>query len=159
MKKINKENIIAFIKKNKKPLIIFGVVIIALIIGLIVSSTFNKEQDNPKKEEEIIANTNPGVIKDEEYEGLKFSNISLITQNGYSTFTADVTNITESDNNISDVNIVLQDKNGKTVITLRGNIGETLKANETRTITAVTKGKFGNVTDKEIIQYENTAQE
>lgn len=157
MKKLKKEDIIEFAKKYKIQLIIFLVVIIALIIGLIISFGFDKEQIAKNDDQGIVANTAADVIKEETYEGLKFTNISLITEKGYSTFSADVTNTTQNDSNISDVNIVLKDKNGNDIITLRGNIGEPLKPNETKTITAVTKGNLKDVTSKEIIQYENTA--
>lgn len=157
MKKLKKEDIIEFAKKYKIQLIIFLVVIIALIIGLIISFGFDKEQIAKNDDQGIVANTSADVIKEETYEGLKFTNISLITEKGYSTFSADVTNTTQNESNINDVNIVLKDKNGNDIITLRGNIGEPLKPNETKTITAVTKGNLKDVTSKEIIQYENTA--
>ena len=158
MKKINKENIISFVKKYKLYLIIFLVVVIALIVGLIISFGFDKEEISVAEEPGIVANTSEDVVKEETYEGLQFSNISLITENGYTTFTADVTNTSDTDSTISDVDILLQDKDGNEVITLRGNIGEPLKSNETRTITAVTKGDLKNVTAKVITKYENTAQ-
>ena len=158
MKKINKENIISFVKKYKLYLIIFLVVVIALIIGLIISFGFDKEEISVAEEPGIVANTSEDVVKEETYEGLQFSNISLITENGYTTFTADVTNTSDTDSTISDVDILLQDKDGNEVITLRGNIGEPLKPNETRTITAVTKGDLKDVTAKVITKYENTAQ-
>ena len=160
MKKFDKANAIDFIKRNKIHLIIFVVVIIALIIGLIVSFNMDDKKENITKNEEegMVANTNAGIIAETTYQGLKFSNISLISEDGYSTFSADVTNTATTDSNISDVNIVLKDKNGKEIITLRGNIGEPLKPNESRTITAVTKGKFKEATTKEIAAYESVAR-
>ena len=158
MNKLNKENIISFIKKYKLYLIIFLVVVIALIVGIIISFKFNKEKISIAKEPKIVANTKEGIIKEETYENLKFNNISLITEDGYTTFTADVTNTSAENSTISDVDIVLQDKDGNEVITLRGNIGEPLKPNETRTITSVTKGELKDVTTKIIAKYENTAQ-
>ena len=158
MNKLNKENIISFIKKYKLYLIIFLVVVIALIVGIIISFKFNKEKISIAKEPKIVANTKEGVIKEETYENLTFNNISLITEDGYTTFTADVTNTSAENSTISDVDIVLQDKDGNEVITLRGNIGEPLKPNETRTITSVTKGELKDVTTKIIAKYENTAQ-
>lgn len=160
MKKFDKAKAIDFIKRNKIPLIIFLVVIVALIIGLIVSFNIGGKSDNITKNEEegMVANTNEGIISETTYEGLQFSNISLISENGYSTFSADVTNTTTTNSNISDVNIILKDKNGNEIITLRGNIGEPLAPNETRTITAVTKGKFANATTKEIAAYESVAR-
>ena len=158
MNKLNKENIISFIKKYKLYLIIFLVVVIALIVGIIISFKFNKEKISIAKEPKIVANTKEGIIKEEIYENLTFNNISLITEDGYTTFTTDVTNTSAENSTISDVDIVLQDKDGNEVITLRGNIGEPLKPNETRTITSVTKGELKDVTTKIIAKYENTAQ-
>ena len=157
MKTVSKNDFRHFLKKNKIPLLIFLVVIIALIVGLIISFGFRKEKIGLAKNDNqgASANTSQNVIKEETYENLKFSNVSLITENGYSTFTADVTNISTNNSDISDVDIVLQDKDGNEVITLRGNIGEPLKPNETRTITAVTKGELKNVTAKAIAKYEN----
>ena len=154
---MNKEKIFLFIKKYKIQIIIFLTVIIALIIGLIISFNFKKVKTIMKKDQDITANTNAEVIKEETYEGLVLNNISLITENGYSTFTADVTNTNQTDSNIKDINIVLKDKKGNIVITLRGHIGENLKSNEKRTITAVTKGNLNNVYSKEIKAYENAA--
>ncbi len=160
MKKIDKQKAMDFMKRNKIPLIIFAVVIIALIIGLIVSFNMGDKKDNLTKNEEegMVANTNEGIINETTYQNLQFSNISLISENGYSTFSADVTNTSTTDSDVSDVNIVLKDKDGNEIITLRGNIGEPLKPNETRTITAVTKGKFDNATTKEIVAYESVAR-
>ena len=157
MKTVSKNDFRQFLKKNKIPLLIFLVVIIALIVGLIISFGFRKEKIGLAKNDNqgASANTSQNVIKEETYKNLKFSNVSLITENGYSTFTADVTNISTNNSDISDVDIVLQDKDGNEVITLRGNIGEPLKPNETRTITAVTKGELKNVTAKAIAKYEN----
>lgn len=156
MKKSKKQNIMNIIKKHKMPLIALLVVIVSLVIGLIISFGFEKEKlaaNNNNNEQKVVANTEEGVIKEETFQELQFTNISLISENGYSTFTADVTNMGQEDSNVSDVNIVLQDKDGNEVITLRGNIGTTLKPNETRTITAVTKGELKGVTTKVIAEY------
>ncbi len=152
---------INFIKEYKWPLLIFSAAVIAFIIGLIISLGFDKVDiatSDESADGEIVANTSEGVISDVEFGGLSFTNISLITQNGYSTFSADVTNITETVAEFSDVSIILKDSDGNTVITLRGNIGDDLESGETRTITAVTKGSLDNVTSKEITEYESAAQ-
>lgn len=150
----SKKQVLEFVEKYKNYLIAVLATIIALIAGLTISDKLinNKIADNT--DSGIVANTKEGIIKEEVYEGLKFSNISLITENGYTTFSADVTNTTDTDNNISDVNIELKDKDDNTVITLRGNIGDTLKSGEKRTITAVTKGNFKSVVTKAIAKYE-----
>ena len=106
MKKVTKEDVIKFRTKYKMILLLFFVAIIALIIGLVMSFGFDKEKLATKEGEKMTANTKADVIKEETYEGLKFTNISLIAENGYSTFSADVTNTTQTDSKISDVNIV-----------------------------------------------------
>ena len=75
MKNLNKKEIIEFIKRNKIPLIIFLVVVVALIIGLIVSFNIGKKADGITKNEEegMVANTNEGIISETTYEGLQFS--------------------------------------------------------------------------------------
>ena len=154
-KKISKEVIIEFLKKYRSCLMVVLATIVTLVIGFSISGNFSKEKISlNSKSSGMVANTNKDVIKEEVYENLKFTNISLITEDGYSTFTADVTNTGNEDSNISDVNIVLKDKNGNSVITLRGNIGDTLKAGEARTITASTKGELNGVVAKAIAKYE-----
>ena len=134
--------------------IILGV--LAIILALL-SFWFLKGRENKKiakADDIVVANTNEGVIKEEEFNGLKVSNISLITEKGYTTFNADVTNTNSEETNFENININLLDKDGNVVITLLGNIGTGLKANETRTITASAKGEFKNVTSKAIVSYK-----
>lgn len=109
---------------------------------------------NSDKDKEIFAHTEEQIIKEEQLDGLKFSNISLITKNGYTTFTCDVTNTKEEEINTENVNIDLKDNEGNTVITLLGNIGSSLKPGEVRTITSNAKGDFKNVVSKVIAHRE-----
>jgi hypothetical protein len=131
---------------NQKAVIIILVLLVLFVILLIANIKKGKIITKP----ELIANTSSELIKEETYEGLKFNNISLISKDGYSTFTADVTNTSSETSNIQNVNIVLKDKKGNTIVTLLGNIGQSLKANETKTITASTKGELTGVVSKTI---------
>ena len=131
---------------NQKAVIIILVLLVLFVILLIANIKKGKIITKP----ELIANTSSELIKEETYEGLKFNNISLISKDGYSTFTADVTNTSSETSNIQNVNIVLKDKKGNTIVTLLGNIGQSLKANETKTITASTKGELTGVVSKAI---------
>lgn len=144
-----------FCVKNKRIVIPGALILICLIIALIMFNRGNNDiANNTKKKTGTTANTSVELISEEVYEGLKFSNISLITKDGYSTFTADVTNESGVDSTIQDVNIVLKDKDGNEVIVLRGNIGDGLKVSETRTITASVKDELTSVTSKEIRKFE-----
>ena len=54
------------------------------------------------------------------------------------------------------VDIILKDKKGKTIITLLGYIGDNLKPGETRTITASISADvdLSKATDKEIVEHK-----
>ena len=143
--------IIESIKRHKKIAIILLVIILIMLMLAIICAL---SADNEKsKDPEIIANTNEGIIKEEDYNGLVFSNISLITEKGYTTFTADVTNTNSEVSNISDVNINFYDENDNLIMSFRGNIGEDLNLGETRTITSSTKGNLNKASYKTITEY------
>lgn len=126
-------------------------VLIILIIILIIVLCVNNSNDKKLKPEVI---TNEGIIKEEDYNGLVFNNVSLITEKGYTTFTASVTNRNSEVSNISDVNINFYDKNNNLIMSFRGNIGENLNSGETRTITASTKGNLKGASYKTITEYD-----
>jgi len=140
--------------KNKRFIYTSGICILLIVLIIISAFLYKKESLVPsnEKEKKIYANTSADLIKDTTYEGLEFTNIALITDKEYSTFTASVTNKKEEVINIENVNIILKDKKGNNVVTLLGNIGENLKPGETRTITASTKSELKGVVSKEINQ-------
>lgn len=143
--------IIESIKRHKKIAIILLVIILIMLMLAIICAL---SADNEKsKEPEMVANTNEGIIKEEDYNGLVFNNVSLITEKGYTTFTADVTNTNSEVSNISDVNINFYDENDNLIMSFRGNIGEDLNSGETRTITSSTKGNLNKASYKNITEY------
>ena len=138
--------------KGHKTLSIIMAVLIMLIIILIIVLCVNNSNDK-KLKPEVITNTNEGIIKEENYNGLVFNNISLITEKGYTTFTASVTNTNNEVSNVSDVNINFYDKNDNLIMSVRGNIGDNLSPGETRTITSSTKGNLNKASYKTITEY------
>mgnify|MGYP001084448401 CR=1 FL=1 len=62
----------------------------------------------------------------------------------------DVTNPTQGEINIEQVNFNLKDKDGNSVIVLLGYIGEPMKAGETRTITSSVTTDLSKVKSKTI---------
>ena len=132
-------------------IVLGGLFFILLVLTMWLKLKSNNDSKKlVNSEDKKYANTEQGIVKEEEVEGLNFSNISLITENGYTTFTCDVTNTSDSEINMENVDIVLKDKNDNTVITLLGNIGDLMKPSDTRTITASAKGEFKNVVTKAI---------
>ena len=113
---------------NKKiKLILVGIIGISLLTGC-----FKKEKQ--ETEEPIKVNTNENVIKDQEVEGLKMTNTSLVYENGTTTLETLVINNTEEDYTINKIKITVKDKEGNVVTTLTGTIADTIKPGESRVI-------------------------
>lgn len=152
-------NLKNFISKNKGMLIALVMVLILVIVAVVLLVVNNNNKETAIKESKnITANTNAGIVEETEYEGLKFANVSLIKDkkaNQY-TLTTDVTNTTKETLNTKQVDIVLKNKDGNKIITLLGYIGENLKPNETRTVTASTSADtdLSKATIKEITAHK-----
>lgn len=138
--------------KNKKSKIIIGIILI-LIIVILLLLLFPKAHDNDVavKDGEIHSHTEKGIIKEEEYKGVKFTNISMLTEKGYTTFTADVTNVSKENIETEKLHISLKNKDGKEIIKLLAYIPGGLKVGEIKTITASAKGEFNDVVSKAIV--------
>lgn len=134
-------------------ILIAGFLLVMGVIPFIVKTLpLNKEAKQKKIEYKgkEFKHIEEGIVKDEKVEGVKFSNIVFYTKDGQTTFTADVTNISNKDIKTEDLDIDLLDKKDEVVITLRANIPNGLKKGETKKVTASAKGEFKNVVSKVI---------
>ena len=136
------------VKRSKFGMVI-GIFIIVLCI-LFVIFTSNKNRVSIIQDNKIFANTSEGIIKEEEYDGIKFSNISMLTKDDKTTFTADVTNVSNSEITKEKLHVVLKNGDGKEVIKFLAYFPGGLKKNETKTITAFADGSFKEAEVKEI---------
>ena len=109
------------------------ILISLLALGLVTGCGKTKEE-NKKEEQKPIVNTNKDVIKDQEVDGLKMTNTSLIYENGISTLITEVSNNTGTDYHSNDFNITVKDKDGNVMSNLKGYVGGTIPNRETRTI-------------------------
>lgn len=143
--------VINILNKRKKLVILIGIILVLFIFLLLtipkVKKGISKDQEN-----NIYAHTEEGIIKEEEYEGVKFSNISMLTKDGYTTFTADITNIADSNIEKERLHVQLRDKEGKDVIKYLAYFPGGLKKGETKTIEAVAHGNFTDAYTKEIME-------
>ena len=106
-------------------------IILIGIIGLnIITGCFKKEE----KKEEVKVNTNENVVKDQEVEGLKMTNTSLVYENGTTVLVTEVINEKEEDITVKRIRIKVKDREGNTLTTLIGTIADTIKPGESRTI-------------------------
>ena len=133
------------------PIIItISIILLAVILFLVrdkMSGDMNSNEQN-----ETTAVTEKGVIKDEEFQGLKFTNATLINKDGIYTLSVDVKNTSKEASKVTSVNIPIKDKNGHEIITLLGYIGKVLKPGETTTIVASTSADLSKAYTKEITE-------
>ena len=87
--------------ERKKIIIIVGLVLtIVSIIGVTIYKLTVKEEKDNFKIEGIDFAENKEILKDTDIENLKITNISLITREGVSTYSAQITNTTTTDINV-----------------------------------------------------------
>lgn len=130
---------------------IFLLVLLSLISIIPIINTSKKYiQPKLKTKQTGFYHKEKGIIKEEEIDGIKFTNIKLFTKNNQTTFTAEVKNITGDDNPNKNLYIDLINKKGEVEITLVANMPGGMKKYESKTITATAKGEFKNVVTKKI---------
>ena len=132
---------------NKKAIIAIIVAVVILVIaGIILLVINNNKKEGTSKE----AITTENVIKDEKFGGLDFTNTTFIKENGQYTISMDVTNPSDKEIDLEEVNIVLKDKQGHEIVTLLGYIGDPMKAKETRVVTSSVSMDLSKVKSKTI---------
>lgn len=97
-----------------------------------------KDEKDTSNSQGPIANTNQEVIKDQEVNGLTFTNTSLVYENGSSTLVTEVTNNTGADYALGDFYIIVKDADGNEMIKLLAYAGDVIPAGESRTVNAGT---------------------
>ena len=106
-----------------------------LLIGLFLLTGCKNNKEN-EKQPNIKANTNEDVVKNQQLENFLFENTSLVYEDGTSTLQTTVTNTSNETTYLSEFIIYVKDKDGNEIITLRGFVGDKLKAGEKRTISS-----------------------
>lgn len=109
-----------FIKKNKIPTLVVGLILLVGVVVLIGRS---------------VADPNTGYLRNQLVDGLSFENATLVHKDGITTFTAEVYNENGVVYQLKNVSINLTDESGNET-TLVGYIGENLEINEGKIITA-----------------------
>ncbi len=141
---------------NKKKIIAIIVIILVLILVvtgaiLLVNHNNNLEKKSTiEKKNTIEAITEKDIIKNESVNGLEFSNTTLIKENGQYTMQMDVTNPSNEEIDLEEVNIIFKDKDNNEIVSLLGYIGTPMKVNETRTVTSYTRNDLSKAKSKTI---------
>lgn len=121
------------VDKMKKFSLIGLVAVALLATGCGCSNKENEEKNNGTVQSEPVINSNENVIKDQEFEGLTFSNTSLVVEGGSSTLTTQVSNNTGADYHLVEFIITVKDIDGRVITTLPGYVGDVIK-NGTSTV-------------------------
>lgn len=143
------DKLIDKIKENK---ILLAAILSALAVISLVS-LIPIGNDEPVKKDKVYIYNEKEILKDEEYKGMKFSNIKMIEKNGYTTLTATVTNESENDSETEKYYINILDKEKNIIIKFLGYIPGGLKKGESKQIICSGKGKFKKAFSKEIVDY------
>ena len=146
------------VKKNRnkfrKIRITISIIIIRIVFIVCVKTLLKREDNNDTKVDEnkftlydtSIAeyvktsedgtkiNISPKLNQDMKFNGLDIKNIQLTSKNGITTLLADISNNTNKDSEMQNINIKLLDENNKEIRVVRGfipslKIGETTKLN------------------------------
>ena len=123
---------------NKKIIPVVSIVLV-MILGVVIYLV------GPS-----VATKESTILKDQEVEGLTFTNANLSVDNGISTLSVSVTNTNKEAYSLNYIEIVVTDdkENSNTLI---GYIGDTIDPNETKIITASIDKDITNSTSLEYV--------
>lgn len=131
---------------------VFAICAISFLVvtGCSCQKKTDKDNDN-KTNEDIKANTNDEVIKDQEIDVFSFTKTSLIYENGTSTLETTVTNNSDETQYLKEFKIIVKDSEGNEIVTMTGFIGDSIEAKASRVIDS-TYGE--DLTNAASIEYE-----
>ena len=133
-RKINKKIIYALI-----AILVVGIVVAAIIFGVNRIEGIKLGNIFEQKEVQITTEENKSeeFVKEKEFLGLRFQNISLKRENGITFFSADVTNIAEAKFEEKDVKIIFQNESAEQLASLVTKM-KSIEPNETIKFEAAT---------------------
>lgn len=121
------------------------VILIILVVGVGVYLLKPKEI----KEEKIKINeTNEKLTEDQVIDNILISNISLVTKNNKTIFSAKITNLTANEINYKNLTVTVKNKN-KELASLICYFGGNLKPEETKIVTSETDTNLKNANSLE----------
>lgn len=91
-----------------------------------------------KEKKEKKVNFEDDIVKDQEFDGFKTNNTSLIYDGKATTFRTEITNISGQPQSVRYFNIVVKDKYNRELLTMHGVISGVVGVDETKIITSST---------------------
>lgn len=114
------------------------IIILVLIISIIgIGIYLLKPKEIDKKEVKTNIQTNEKITKEQKIDNILISNISLVTKNKKTIFSAKITNLTANEINYKTLKVIVKNKN-KELVSLICYFGGKLNPEETKIVTAET---------------------
>ena len=128
--------------------------ILATGCGKKTNSDTNKPSDNNDNPAvvEPSANTEEAVIGEQTIDGLKITNVTLISQGERTTVSADVVNVTDAAIDAKSFDIIYKDADGNRIVTLLGYIGTTIEPNQMVTMSSNVDINLSNAKSVEYVR-------
>lgn len=114
------------------------IVLLLAILTIIAISVFLFWPREEEKETKKIPEINEKLTEDQVIDNILITNISLTSKEKGSTFSAKLQNLTANQKDYTNLTITIKNKNNKVLATLITYFGGTLKAEETKIVTAQT---------------------
>lgn len=115
------------------------IVVLFLACGLIFATGCGKKTTNDDKKTNDgkddtnvvtpIANTEDGIIDEQVIDGLKLTNVTLISEGDHSVFTVDIINTTDQVVNVNSFNLIFKDKDGNEMANSLLYVGKSIEPN------------------------------
>lgn len=119
------------------------IIILILIILIIAVGFYLLKPKEEKIENNQTTQTNETLTEDKVIDNILISNISLVTKNNKTTFSAKITNLTANEVEYKNLEIKIKNKNND-IDSLICYFGGNLKPEETKIITAETNANIKN---------------
>lgn len=137
-----------------KKIIKIGIICLVTVMtltGCSCTKQESKKETEKKLDDTISHNENQGIVENKQQNGLTFTNTDLQVSDAGSTLITQVTNTTNESIELNLFNIILKDKNGKVLVTLKGTLGESIDGGQSKTLTTASDM---NLKDAYTVEYE-----
>jgi len=124
------------------------ITILILIILFIGVGVYLLKPKEIKEKKIKINETNEKITEDQVIDNILISNISLVTKNNKTIFSAKITNLTANEINYKNLKVIVKNKN-KELASLICYFGENLKPEETKIVTSETDTNLKNANSLE----------
>jgi hypothetical protein len=132
----------------KRKWVIIVLIVLIVLIGVIIVLSLNSNKENENVNE---LNNNSNVIKNQTLENLSIEKVSIATtKDNKSTFSAEISNTSDTPNTFELIKIIIKDKDGNIMTTLEAYVGILNKGD----ITKISVDSGMDISNAYTVEYE-----